>query len=285
MTTERRLVELLSPREVEFVTRKWIGVSGGYLGDFSYRTHHEFYPDYCEIEDIDPYKIEGTTRIRFEHILKSETPVRQALILRGVLKKFPDPADKAREAEHRQRMQDLIARCEGGVPIGAVKPTTGRVVVEQALREVEDRLKAGAALAAVDRIHTALAGFLAGIAADRQIDTGNDPPITKLFKLLRGACPELGPQGRHADQITKILNSLAAVVDAVDPLRNHGTLAHANEHLLDAAEAALYINAVKTLMHYVNAKLHAAQTARQPAPDITPVQKPSEDGWDDDIPF
>ncbi len=116
-------MELLSPREVEFVARKWIGVSGGYLGDFSYRTHHEFYPDYCDIEDIDPYKIEGTTRVRFEHILKTEAPARQALILRGVLKKFPDPADKAREAEHRQRMQDLIARCEGGVPIGAVKPT------------------------------------------------------------------------------------------------------------------------------------------------------------------
>jgi len=54
---------LLSARDVEFVTRKWIGVSGGYLGDFSYRTHHEFYPDYCGIEDIDPYKLEGTTRI------------------------------------------------------------------------------------------------------------------------------------------------------------------------------------------------------------------------------
>ena len=55
---------------------------------FSYRTHHEFYPDYCEIEDIDPVSLEGTTRIRFEHILKTEAPVRQALILRGVLKKF-----------------------------------------------------------------------------------------------------------------------------------------------------------------------------------------------------
>ncbi len=75
------------------------------------------------------------------------------------------------------------------------------------------------------------------------------------------------------------------MVDAVDPLRNHGTLAHANEHLLDTAEATLYINAVKSLMHYVNAKLYAAQNARQPAPDINPVQKPSEDGWDDDIPF
>ncbi len=75
------------------------------------------------------------------------------------------------------------------------------------------------------------------------------------------------------------------MVDAVDPLRNHDTLAHANEHLLDTAEATLYVIAVKTLMHYVNAKLYAAQNARQPAPDINLVQKSSEVGWDDDIPF
>ena len=61
-------VGLISPRDVEFVTRRWIGVTGGYLGDFSYRTHHEFYPDYCDIEDIEPYRIEGTTRQRFETI-------------------------------------------------------------------------------------------------------------------------------------------------------------------------------------------------------------------------
>ena len=274
-------MDLLSAREAEFVTRRWIGVTGGYLGDFSYRTHHEFYPDYCDIEDIEPYKLQGTTRERFEHILRTQTPARQALILRGVLKKFPDPADKSREAEHRQRMKDLIARCEGGVPISVLKPLTGRVVVEQALREVEDRLKAGSALAAVDRIHTAFAGFLAGIAADRHVEVGNDAPITKVFKLLRNACPEFGPQGRHADQITKILNSLAAVIDAVDPLRNHGTLAHANEHLLDPAEAMLYVNAVKTLMHYINTKLYEAQSA--PPPPKPPEEPQSE--WDDDIPF
>jgi len=168
-----------------------------------------------------------------------------------------------------------------------VKPSIGRVVVEEALREVEDRLKAGTPLAAVDRIHTAFAGFLASVAADRRIDLGRDPSTTKVFKLLRGACPELGPRGRHADQLEKVLNSLGAVVDAVDPLRNHGTLAHANEHLLDAPEAALYINAVKTLMHYVNAKLYASQKAQQQSPDLMPAQQPRSTGvqWDDDIPF
>lgn len=269
---------LISARDAEFVTRRWIGVHQGYLGDFSYRTHHEFYPDYCDIEDIDSYGVEGTTRYRFETILMRETPARQTRILRGVLKKFPDPHDKTREAEHRRRIQDLIARCEGGLPIEPVKPAAGRIVVELALREVEDRIRAGEPLAAVDRIHTAFAGFLEGIAAERKIEIGKDAPTTKVFKLLRQACPELRPLGQHGEQIEKVINSLASVMDALSPLRNHGTLAHANEHLIEPAEAMLYINAVKTLMHYLNSKLHAASIK----PSIPPTPP---DDFTDDIPF
>jgi hypothetical protein len=271
-------VGLISARDAEFVTRRWIGVHQGYLGDFSYRTHHEFYPDYCDIEDIDSYGVEGTTRYRFETILMRETPARQTRILRGVLKKFPDPHDKTREAEHRRRIQDLIARCEGGIPIEPVKPAAGRIVVELALREVEDRIRAGEPLAAVDRIHTAFAGFLEGIAAERKIEIGKDAPTTKVFKLLRQACSELRPLGQHGEQIEKVINSLASVMDALSPLRNHGTLAHANEHLIEPAEAMLYINAVKTLMHYLNSKLHAASIK----PSIPPTPP---DDFTDDIPF
>ena len=80
-----------------------------------------------------------------------------------------------------------------------------------------------------------------------------------------------------------VLNSLASVIDALNPLRNHGTLAHANEHLIDAPEAMLYVNAVKTLMHYINVKLNASSpTTPKAEPDrgTTPS-----DPFDDDIPF
>jgi hypothetical protein len=275
-------VGLISVRDAEFVTRRWIGVHQGYLGDFSYRTHHEFYPDYCDIEDIDSYRVEGTTRVRFETILMRETPARQSRILRGVLKKFPNPHDKTREAEHSRRLQDLIARCEGGIPIEPVKPAEGRVIVELALREAEDRIREGEPLSAVDRMHTAFAGFLEGIAAERKVETGKDAPTTKVFKLLRLACPELRPARQHGEQIERVLNSLASVMDALNPLRNHGTLAHANEHLIEAAEAMLYVNAVKTLMHYLNSKLRTA-SPKPPAPSVATNAALEE--FDDDVPF
>jgi hypothetical protein len=44
----------LTRQEIARLVNRYIGVSGGYLGDFSYRTHAEFYPEYCDL-DINPY--------------------------------------------------------------------------------------------------------------------------------------------------------------------------------------------------------------------------------------
>jgi hypothetical protein len=67
------------------LVNSYIGVSGGYLGDFSYRTHADFYPEFCEV-DVDPKDYEGTTRERFIAILQRSDPTIQARILRGVLR-------------------------------------------------------------------------------------------------------------------------------------------------------------------------------------------------------
>jgi len=60
----------MSKSEILKVVNLYIGVSGGYLGDFSYRTHAKFYPDYCDL-DINPHEYGGTTRAQFISILST----------------------------------------------------------------------------------------------------------------------------------------------------------------------------------------------------------------------
>ena len=79
----------LSRPEIFKIVNQYIGVEAGYLGEFSYRTHHDFYLEYCGIENINPYDYEGTTRERFIQILSENPPHIQAKILEGVLKKYP----------------------------------------------------------------------------------------------------------------------------------------------------------------------------------------------------
>jgi len=72
----------LTRQQVMQVVSRYIGVDAGYLGDFSYRTHTEFYPEFCDIEDIFPDELSGTTRERFIEILSTQSADRQARILR-----------------------------------------------------------------------------------------------------------------------------------------------------------------------------------------------------------
>jgi hypothetical protein len=51
---------------------------------------------------------------------------------------------------------------------------------------------------------------------------------------------------------------MATIVDALNPLRNKASLAHPTEELLADAEAMLVINAVRTLVHYLEKKMRMA---------------------------
>ncbi|WP_373235095.1 hypothetical protein [Mycobacterium marinum] len=102
----------LTRQEVMKVVNRYIGVSGGYLGDFSYRTHAEFYPEYCGL-DIEPNTYPGTTRERFIEILSTRSPYEQAKILRGVIDRFGDDADHPNRSPLRPELEGWIARLEG----------------------------------------------------------------------------------------------------------------------------------------------------------------------------
>jgi Abortive infection C-terminus len=65
-------------------------------------------------------------------------------------------------------------------------------------------------------------------------------------------------------------------------LRNNASVAHPNEALLDEPEAMLAINAARTILHYLDAKLTKHRkdqaTRKQEAQKVTIP-------FDDDIPF
>ena len=103
----------LSKGQVIQVVNRYIGVAGGYLGDFSYRTHADFYPEYCNL-DCDPSNMGGTTRERFITIMGNAPTGHQARILRGVVARFPvGQGPPTRTAELRRELLDWADRLEG----------------------------------------------------------------------------------------------------------------------------------------------------------------------------
>lgn len=241
--------------EIMKIVNHWIGVSGGYLGDFSYRTHADFYPEYCGL-DIDPNSIEGTTRERFIQIVSNASPKDQAKILRGVLERFPtSPEHPKRTPELYGEIHALIQRLEGISPIAFPTLPINSQAVEQAIADAEALINKNGAVSAVDRVHTVTHGYLAEICKKAGITYPPDATLTKLFRLIREQHPSFANLGPRSQDISKILNSSAAILDALTPLRNKASLAHPNESLLGTDEAMLVINVTKTLLHYLNAKI------------------------------
>jgi hypothetical protein len=247
----------LTNKEIMRVVNRWIGVSGGYLGDFSYRTHADFYPEYCDL-DINPYAVDGTTRERFIAILGSLPPPDQAKVLRGVIERFPlghADAPASRDQASLDELGTVIQRLDGLALERAAAPRITSDVVSRALADAEALIAASGATSAVDRVHTAMHGYLIAVCDSASLSAPADAPMTTLFKLLRRAHPKLADLGPRAEEITKVLNACASILDAMNPVRNRASVAHPNRDLLSDDEARLVISICRTLLNYLDAKL------------------------------
>jgi len=129
----------LTDAEIVRIVNRYIGVSGGYLGlpdRFTYRTHADFYAEYCDLSvDLRPF--EGTTRETFIAALASLEPRDQAKVLRGVIERFPPDeagAPASRTATH-PLLAAYIERLESGPLLASQTPQITSDVVLRALQD------------------------------------------------------------------------------------------------------------------------------------------------------
>ena len=143
---------------------------------------------------------------------------------------------------------------EPTAPIAQPPLAVSSAAVDQALKDAEVLIATSGPSSAVDRIHTALHGYLIALCDVRGIPYNPEPSLTALFKALRQHHPGLQvPSGAPA-QVTQILNALANIVHVINELRNQASLAHPNQILLGPGEATVAINATRTVFAYLNSK-------------------------------
>jgi hypothetical protein len=248
-------VGLTNPEIIRIVNR-YIGVQGGYLGDFSYSTHADFYLEYCDL-DLNPfdYLAEGTTRERFIRVLQESAPHVQAKIIRGVIAKYPVGSSELRTQTSRDELVAIAQRLErGGMVVGSAPAFTSEVVL-RAIDDVEALLQRGGPTSAVDRVHTSLHGHLRYLCEEVGIPYDRDSSMVALLKKLRREHPNLLDLGPRARDIETILNACGNILDVLNPVRNNASVAHPNERLLGPNEAQFVINIGRSLLSYLDGKI------------------------------
>ena len=248
---------MLTRPEIYMITNSYIGVSGGYLGDFSYRTHEEFYPYFCDL-NISASAYEGTTRQRFLSILENADEPTQAKILKGVLKKYPIDFFPEEQREIKKRaaieIEELIRRLESGQAVATEQLYVTNSTVERAIQDTKILIETNGATSGVDRIHTALHGYLREVCRQEGITFVEDETLTQVFKKLKANHPALQNGGTRQADIDQIINSFSNTLDKLNPIRNKASLSHPNEELLEEDEAMFVVNSAQTVLNYLNRK-------------------------------
>ncbi len=239
------------------ITNSYIGVNGGYLGDFSYRTHDEFYPYFCDL-NISPSAYEGTTRQRFLTILENADAPTQSKILKGVLKKYPVDffPEEQREIKSKaaKEIQELIHRLDSGQSVANEQLYVTNATVERAIQDTKVLIETNGATSGVDRIHTALHGYLREVCRKAGIALTEGETLTQVFKKLKASHPALQNGGTRQEDIDQIINSFSNTLDKLNPIRNKASLSHPNEELLQEDEAMFVVNSAQTVLNYLNRK-------------------------------
>lgn len=238
--------------------RFYIGVDRGYLNGIpDIRALEEFYIN-CGL-DVDPRGLEGTNKDKFEQILAQSPQEDQATIIRAMLELVPpDPSTlTTRTQTLHDEFEAVAARLQGASPVTAKKPKITCASVERCIENAEKLIESGGKgmTDAVDRVHTMLHGYLRVACDDTGIAYTEKAMMSGLFALIRNKHPAFKNVGPRKDDMERIFRSMSGIMDAMNPIRNEGSLAHPNNELLQPPEAALVINMARTILHYIDMKL------------------------------
>jgi AbiJ N-terminal domain 5/Abortive infection C-terminus len=156
---------------------------------------------------------------------------------------------------HAPQIYSIYVDSTASVPDFTPRALSPKESVLGALEDAQVLIRSGGPARAVNRVHTALHGYLIHACRASGLTASRDAGVLELYKALREHHPRLADLGTRSEEINKILRSFGAILDALTPLRNRASLAHPNQSLADD-EAMLAINAVRTFLHYLDAKLY-----------------------------
>jgi hypothetical protein len=127
--------------------------------------------------------------------------------------------------------------------------------IKEALADAEQLLRSRSPSSAIDRLHTAFHAYLLEQCRKNNIVHNADDSITVLFKYLRQLHPRLKGEIAKYEEIDRICKALATIIDSLNPIRNKHSRVHPNENVIGEDESLLVINSIRSLFHYLNAKL------------------------------
>jgi hypothetical protein len=102
----------------------------------------------------------------------------------------------------------------------------------------------------IDRIHTALHGYLRISSDEFGLKYEESDMMPKLFNLLYKRWEEVG-NGEINEMMLKALRSASATIEALNDIRNRYSLAHPNREIVSEDEAKFVLGLAESIVKYI----------------------------------
>lgn len=259
----------LEKKEVSKVI-SYIGVEGGYLGDFSYAKLTQFYID-NEL-DIDPFdaKYNGTTRNRFETILTEAEAKVQAGIVAGILERYPmeyfeeqledqyksfTEKDYIKKEKLREVLIQFVGRLKGQI-YEFEDLNHDKDFVKEALEQANTLIKNHSYVTAVDRTHSAIHYYLKDLCKEEGITFDSDlVKIQDIWSKMKTDHPKFNVELKDSQKpINQTVNAISKFLESMNDIRNKYVYAHPTDEILGEEEAKFIINIAYAILFYIDGK-------------------------------
>lgn len=211
----------LTQRDIHIIVDQFIGTTFGELHGFSYRTLHEFLTLGLEIPE-DTYQDGRTKRVQLILALQNSDTFMQAKILRELLARFPPDESINDREKARKDVELILAKLGSTLPLEIPHTVSGSEIVQETLQSARTLLESFGPAHAIDRIHTALHGYLKEKCHEQGIVCKPNDPITRLYKLLRENHPLLAVPAGWPVEIDMVMKAQSAVLDQLNHARCSG---------------------------------------------------------------
>lgn len=256
---------------------KLLGMSSGYVLNFSDRTFGIFFDEYRVEIDAESYRAGGTSKAnRMRTFWTKDTNhvvgrVINGLIVYGTEEScLPDETaliDDCRKIAQRLLSDQPVAELDS---LTAIADERDFEVVAEHVREAIEKNQPEGAL---DRLHTFVNKFIRVTCEPHGIEVNRDKPLHSVFGEYVRALRD----GGHLESVMaeRILKSSISVLEAFNDVRNNKSLAHDNP-ILNYEESLLIFNHVAASVRFIKS-LEAKIKIK-----VTPKAASWED---DDVPF
>lgn len=122
--------------------------------------------------------------------------------------------------------------------------------LRQAINDASTLIAQGKYSSSIDRVHTALHGYLRIRLSEIGVKFEESDMMPKLFNLLYKKWEEI-ENDEINEMMLKALRSASATIDALNDIRNRYSLAHPNSEIVSEDEAKFVLGLAQSIVNYI----------------------------------